>query len=83
VWNLDGKRASHGFDIEETASVQLGGMPTYLANLCPIFCDGLASHSRPRTAILHNRGVHCKRFCQSSVTHLESSRRRGFSGSHA
>ena len=34
----------------------------YPANLCPIFCDGMASHSKPRTAILHNRDGHCKRF---------------------
>jgi hypothetical protein len=37
-------------------------LATYPANVCPIFCDGMASHSKPRTAILHNRDGHCKRF---------------------
>ena len=34
----------------------------YPANLCPIQCGGAASHSRPRTIILHNESGQCKRF---------------------
>jgi hypothetical protein len=32
------------------------------ANLCPIQCGGAATHSRPRTIILHNESGQCKRF---------------------
>ena len=37
-------------------------MSTYPANLCPIHCGGAASHSGPRTTILHSEGEDCKRF---------------------
>jgi hypothetical protein len=37
-------------------------LATYPANLCPLHCGGAASHSGPRTTILHSEGGHCKRF---------------------
>jgi hypothetical protein len=37
-------------------------MATCTANLCPIHCDGAASHSRRRTTILYSEGGHCKKF---------------------
>jgi hypothetical protein len=40
----------------------LSDKPVYPANLCPIQCGGAASHSRPRTIILHNESGQCKRF---------------------
>jgi hypothetical protein len=36
--------------------------PVYPANLCPIQRGGAATHSRPRTIILHNESGQCKRF---------------------
>src|SRR5215472_16449043 len=32
------------------------------ANLCPIYCGGAATYSRPRTIILHNEDGDCKSF---------------------
>ena len=36
--------------------------PTNPANLCPIYCGGAATYSRPRTIILHNKDGDCKSF---------------------
>ncbi len=58
-------------------------LPTYTANLCPVFCDGKESYSKPRTAILHNRDGHCKRFLSELGFNPGSPLRRRFSGSHA
>src|SRR5215831_5818000 len=39
--------------------------PTYPANLCPIYCGGAATYSRPRTIILHNEDGDCKSFFET------------------
>src|SRR5262245_19903527 len=38
---------------------------TYPANLCPIYCGGAATYSRPRTIILHNEDGDCKSFFET------------------
>ena len=41
------------------------GNPTNPANLCPIYCGGAATYSRPRTIILHNEDGDCKSFFET------------------
>jgi hypothetical protein len=55
-------RAATGAICLERRSAPVSDNAVYPANLCPIQCGGAASHSRPRTIILHNESGQCKRF---------------------
>ena len=46
--------------------------PTNPANVCPIYCGGAATYSRPRTIILHNEDGDCKSFFETWLPQLGS-----------
>ena len=56
----------------------MDGKPTNPANLCPIYCDGAATYSRPRTIILHNEDGDCKSFLRLGRPQLGSPPDAGF-----
>src|SRR5215471_16026634 len=55
--------------------------PTYPANLCPIYCGGAATYSRPRTIILHNEDGDCKSFLETWPPPAREPARCGLRGS--
>jgi hypothetical protein len=54
--------------------------PTNAANLCPIYCGGAASYSRPRTTILHNDDGDFKKFFETWPPPASGARQMGASG---
>jgi len=50
----------------------------YAANLCPFYFGVADGDFRPRKAILHNAGGHCKRFLKQSGYRVAATLQIGF-----